>query len=191
MTAKEKILFSITDEAEKKSREIIATAEKEAEYIIKSAELTAKSISENDLKTAKEKSLAVIKNGKSSAQLEKRNKILKFKTEAIETVLGDIPIKLNSYDDAEYFLMLSRLLDKNALDKEGIINLNQRDIARINHIFKKKIKSLGLKISENPADIDGGFILKYGGILINCSFKAMVNENREMLIDNINRILFS
>ena len=191
MTAKEKILFSITDEAEKKSREIIATAEKEAEYIIKSAELTAKSIAENDLKTTKEKSLAVIKNGKSSAQLEKRNKILKFKTEAIETVLGDIPIKLNSYDDAEYFLMLSRLLDKNALDKEGIINLNQRDIARINHIFKKKIKSLGLKISENPADIDGGFILNYGGILINCSFKAMVNENREMLIDNINRILFS
>ena len=54
----------------------------------------------------------------------------------------------------------------------------------------KDIKNASLTISEEAAQIDGGFILKYGEIEENCSFEALFIDSKDELQDKINAFLF-
>ena len=44
-----------------------------------------------------------------------------------------------------------------------------------------------LRYIKGYCNIDGGFILKYGNIEINSSFDAIFDENKEELIDIVNK----
>ena len=46
-------------------------------------------------------------------------------------------------------------------------------------------------VCNTPADISGGFILKYGDIEYNLSVSAVINDKREVLEDKINTVLFA
>ena len=48
-----------------------------------------------------------------------------------------------------------------------------------------------LEISGETRNIDGGFILIYGGIEENCSIDAMFAEKRDELLDQVRKILFA
>ena len=60
--------------------------------------------------------------------------------------------------------------------------------------FREEIKSLAqkkggvLEISGETRNIDGGFILIYGGIEENCSIDAMFAEKRDELLDQVRKI---
>lgn len=63
--------------------------------------------------------------------------------------------------------------------------------------FEKKLQTVLPKDAEltgcskpNPA-IDGGFLLLYGGIEENCTFRALFDDKREELQDLTNQILFA
>ena len=45
-------------------------------------------------------------------------------------------------------------------------------------------------MSDEIRSIDGGFVLVYGGIEENCTFKAMLEASREELHDMVNGKLF-
>ena len=47
-----------------------------------------------------------------------------------------------------------------------------------------------LTVSGETRDIDGGFVLTYGGIEENCSFDALFDSAHEMLQDKVQEILF-
>ena len=47
-----------------------------------------------------------------------------------------------------------------------------------------------LTVSRTPADIENGFVLRYGGIDENCSLRALFEEKRETLQDIVNKILW-
>ena len=47
-----------------------------------------------------------------------------------------------------------------------------------------------LTVSSETRDIDGGFVLTYGGIEENCSFDALFDSAHEMLQDKVQEILF-
>ena len=47
-----------------------------------------------------------------------------------------------------------------------------------------------LTVTEDPAPIEAGFILKYGGIEQNCSFDAVFAGESENLSDKAGRLLF-
>ena len=63
--------------------------------------------------------------------------------------------------------------------------------------FREEIKGLAqkkgdtLEISGEARNIDGGFILVYGGIEENCSIDAMFAEKRDELLDQVRKILFA
>ena len=48
-----------------------------------------------------------------------------------------------------------------------------------------------LHISGDTRDIDGGFVLTYGGIEENCSIDALFDAAHEVLQDKVQEILFS
>ena len=49
--------------------------------------------------------------------------------------------------------------------------------------FEKTVKIFNIKISEKPAEIENGFILTYGLISENCSFRAIIEAERDSLRD--------
>ena len=46
-------------------------------------------------------------------------------------------------------------------------------------------------LSDTFADINGGFILKYGDIQINGELSALIYEKRDVLTDELNKALFN
>lgn len=54
-----------------------------------------------------------------------------------------------------------------------------------------KDKGAVLRISGDTRDIDGGFVLTYGGIEENCSIDALFDAAHEVLQDKVQEILFS
>ena len=63
--------------------------------------------------------------------------------------------------------------------------------------FEKKIAAIAekkggaLTVSQETCDIDGGFLLVYGGIEENCSFTAMFAAEKENLQDKVHTLLFT
>ena len=89
-----------------------------------------------------------------------------------------------------------RLAKKSALPKEGQIHFSRKDLLRLPAGFEAALndalKETGgiLHISDIPKDLDGGFILSYGGIEENCSFDALFDSERDALKDLVYPILF-
>ena len=103
--------------------------------------------------------------------------------------------KPGSISDEEYFDMLKRLCIKNVLEGECEMHLNGYDIGRLPDDFEMSINSEiyekgAVHICVTPADIDKGFILVYGDVEINCTLKAVFDENMDRLKDMLSTALF-
>ena len=98
---------------------------------------------------------------------------------------------LNNLDDNAYFDALYKLAAQ-LRGKTGVLSLNRKDLDRLPSDFTDKVRAAGLEatVSDTPADITGGFILKNGDIEENMDFRALINARRDEIEDFINRELF-
>lgn len=190
MTSSEKILAGIAEDAKDRADEIISEAEKKAEEAagerLAAAEEEAKAIAAAAAKAAE----LTKKTGESAAALLKRDAALSVKRELIESALKATAESINAYGDSEYFDLLLKLIEQNRLDKSGEVILSDRDTARDISAFKKALGRYSLTLSGETAETGGGFILKYGDIIINCGLEAVIREKRDTLTDTLNRELF-
>lgn len=190
MTSSEKILAGITAEAESTAKEIISAAEKKAADIISDRAKEAEKQAEETALIAQKKAALIDSTGDSAAQLVLRDATLKKKRELIEKALSEVIVRINSYDDKAYFDCLLRLSKKNAMSGKGEMLLSARDLLRDKSDFAKALEELSVTLSDTPADINGGFILKYGDIIINCELSAVMREKRDEITDAVNTALF-
>lgn len=190
MTASEKILSGITDEAKEKAAEITAEAEKRAQTLIDAAKSEAEKEAETIKADAEKKAELIRQTGKSSAALARRDASLKCKRELIDKALSFVADTVNGFDDKKYFDFLLKVIGREKLSENGLIMLCEKDLKRDTAAFKESVKNMKLTLSEEPADINGGFILKYGDILINGEISALIHEKRDALIDAVNKELF-
>ena len=190
MTSSEKILAGIVDEAKEKADEIIAEAEKKAEEIIRNETAAADAKAQEIIKEAEKKAALIKSAGESSAQLLKRDKVLSCRRELIDKALDSVIKSIIAYDDAKYFEFCLKLIEKSALKAKGEIFMSSGDLSRDMTGFKEKLPGFNLTLSDTPADINGGFILKYNDILINGELSAVMREKREQLVDTVNGLLF-
>ena len=83
------------------------------------------------------------------------------------------------------------------MEGEGTVYFSQADLDRLPAGLEERLnaavreKNASLKISGESREIDGGFVLSYGGIEENCSFDAIFDSAREHLQDEVGKILFS
>ena len=191
VTGLDKILERITDEAAERADAVIAKAQKDADKVIETATTEASEI----LIEAEEKALKlcsdISERAKSSTELFVRQEVLKKKQEIIEEVINSAYKKLLSLNEENYFNILLKLL-ANCPEKHGELILCKRDKNRITTEFTQKLKSgfPNVKISEDEADIAGGFILRIGAIEENCSFSALFSNEHDKIVDKIYPILF-
>ena len=191
MTSSEKILAGIAEESKAQADKINSDAEKQAADIIAAAMKEAESEAEKIKAEAEKKADLIISSGKSSAELLKRDTALNCRRGLIEKALITVADTVNAYSDRDYFDFLLTLIKKEKLNGKGEVYLSVKDKARDTASFKSELEALGFTLSDNFADINGGFILKYGDIQINGELSALIHEKRDVLTDELNKALFN
>ncbi len=197
MTGLEKIIKAIEVDSQNRADKILAEGKEESDGILssakKEAEITGSKIRENTALETK----AILNRTESSAKLIRRQLILDGKQKLIGEIILKAKNKLTSLSDTEYFDIILQIVKKNAHNEAGIIMFSKTDLERLPQNFLdslevslKDIKNASLTISEEAAQIDGGFILKYGEIEENCSFEALFIDSKDELQDKINAFLF-
>ena len=176
--------------------QILADATTESQTIIEATAQADKVKQQNKTKVE-----ATIANGKvrakSSSDLKKRQAILKAKQEIINGIVDKAYAQILEMEDAAYFEIINKMVAKYALPKTGEICFNAKDLKRLPAGYDKKIAEYAtanggsLTLSDKTVNLDGGFVLIYGGIEENCSIKAMFNSEKEKLADKVNALLFS
>ncbi len=176
----------ITDQAKKEADEILAAARAEADSA--ASEISKKS--DNDVKTVEERA-------KSSADMQKRQAVLKMKQEVISDVIEEAHQRMVDMDIDSYFDLVEKMLKSYARAEKGELFLNERDRGRMPAGFTHKLEAIAkekggeLILSSETRKIDGGFVLSYGGIEENCSIGAMFSGRNDELVDAVNAELFS
>lgn len=197
MTGLEKIIKAIEAEAHSSANRILTEAKEEADKILSLAKEEAKQAVANIAEKPVSEVKAIINRAESGARLIKRQMILDAKQQMINDIILIAKEKLTSLPDTDYFDTILQILKKHAHKMPGVIKFSQADLERLPKQFEKSIntaikgiENASLTISQDSAQLDGGFILVYGDIEENCSFDALLDEAKEELQDKVNAFLF-
>lgn len=195
MTGLDKIVEKILAEAQKNCDEILKDASIEVKKIISDAREKAKSESDRIILEAEKTAARRQAVSKSTAESITRNRYLEIRNAILNDIISAAYLEIEKFSDEEYFSMLKKLCIKNVLRGECEMLLNGYDIGRLPDDFEMSINSEiyergAVHISTVPADIENGFILNYGDIEINCTLKAVFDENMDSLKDMLSTALF-
>lgn len=197
MTGLDKMINQILDEANNSASQILEDARASAEKIMSEAREAA-----NDLqKDWEKKSDADVQNYKervaSSVDLKRRTSILEAKQEIISSIVEKAYDAFVQKTGEEYFQVIREMLKKFVLPQNGEIFFSQKDLDQMPEGFEKEIQEIAaaaggsLKLSGEAKNLDGGFVLAYGGVEENCSFKALFASRKDELQDQVQKVLFS
>ena len=196
MTGLDTILESIRRDGRENADSILKNAQDKASEILErgkaAAALRHDEIMRGVENEARDASGRVI----SAARRREREIILSARQEIISGIIKAAERSLYDLNDEDYFEVIVSLASKRAMPQRGELLLSRRDFERLPPDFEKKLgaalpKGAELTVSAAPdASFEGGFILVYGGIEENCTFKALFDDRREQLQDLANRLLF-
>ena len=189
MTGLDKIINQILDEANNSANEKLEEAKAKAKEIMDKAEAEAKAIEEEISKKSEVES---------SADLKSRTAILEAKQEVIAETMEKAYEKFCSKSDGEYFSTLKNMLEKFVLPQDGEVYFSGEDLKKMPSGFEEEIgkiakeKGGSLTVSKESREVKGGgFILAYGGVEENCSFRALFDSRKDDLQDQIQKVLFA
>lgn len=193
-----KILSRITDDSKIKVDEILAKAKAEANEITLSMKEKVKNECDEITKKTEKEKANILERAEGSKEHKQKQVKLVARREALDEILVSAREKLNTLSEKEYSELLIRAFDKYATknDDTEVKLCFGKDKGKISKETKdmllKKATEKGIKmtLSDKEVNIANGFMLDYGDILENCSFDAMIDQNKEVLEDKINKILF-
>ena len=196
MTGLEKIVNEIKDEATKEAESILATAKAKAAAIKKAAEEEAEQKTAQIAEETGQNVKDVEVSRESAMVLQKRQRTLQTKQAILNETLDAARAELYKLPDEQYFSLLIQLAVKAAEEGSGEMLLNEKDRAKMPASFEKDLNSKlaggkTIAIGAETRPIDGGFVLKYGGVEENCSFSALFDARREEFSDLVRDILFA
>ena len=178
MNGLDKIIAQILDDAKQESLAIQEKAAGEAETTLAAAGEKVKKLEEEQAKSAAQREKSYEERLRSSAALKKRQAILAAKQAIIEEMLAAAHKELLAKPDEAYFAWMEQLLSRFVTERAGEIYVSKRDLERMPDDFPAKIektaqeKGGSLVLKKEPREIDGGFVLVYGGVEENCSAGA-------------------
>ncbi len=196
MAGLNKIIERIAQDSAAKCDSIIFDAQNEATKIKEAATAAANNDKEALIEAANKEAKAIVDMAESGAELDGKKLLLATRVEIIDKAIEAASEKLGNMPEEEYFAAIYALVKKYAQDAEGEMILSQKDLGRLPKDFNKKInadlaKGAKLKVAKEPANISDGFILVYGDIEINCTFDALIAEQRDEIKDELNSIIFA
>ena len=173
----------ILEDAKNRASEIVEAAEKRNSHIINHRVKEANERREKILEKAAAEAEMLKDRVISSAELKIRDEKLSAKQEVMDTVFQMAKDKLSKLDQKEYLgFVVSSLKEIDAEGKPSL--LVQKEKAQ-------QLKELSDKVVlVEDESVGAGFILKYGDIIYNYTFDALVEEIREDLEGEIVQKLF-
>lgn len=139
----------------------------------------------------------IVARAESSAELVKRNGVLSAKSAILDDVFNIAIERIITSDDNQYIdLMVAVAIraaeEMNTVEsKNGTIIMNKNDAAKFG---KRLVEQLSRKnkftLSNEHANIRGGFILRCGDIDVNCSIESIVASIRPSLEPQVINTLF-
>lgn len=197
MAGLDKIISQIKEESRETAARTLAGARVEADQILAEARKDAENQCADIERRSRQAVANILERGRSAAELKKRGSILAEKQDLIGNTISRAKAELKGMETDAYFEMIQKLAVKSAQAGKGELLFSEKDLARMPEGFEDKLnaalsdKGAALHISNATRDIDGGFVLTYGGIEENCSIDALFDSAHETLQDKVQEILFS
>ena len=196
MSGLDEILNIIDEQRIQNEESIIGAANQKAAAIRSEGEQKAQKAYSEQLEKGQTDAKRDFVNACASVDSDMKRKVLDSKVKLIDSAIEATLERLAKLPEDEYFAMLKRLAEQKLRKGSGVIALSANDLKRLPADFETDIRSsaekLGgtLEISKKPADISDGFILSYGLISENCSFRAIIESERDEVRDTAAAKLF-
>lgn len=197
MSGLDKMSRQILDEAVNLADEKVAKAKAKAEEMIKRAGEDAKTQAELLQNKVQEEMKNYAQRIESSGEIQRKQELLRVKQDIISQVVEKSYNKIMDLDTESYFNMIRKMLVKYIQPGQGEICFAKKDLERMPSGFETEIQSIALakesalELSKEARDMEGGFILIYGGIEENCTIRAIFDAQKDELSDKVHRVLFS
>ncbi len=197
MTGLEEMKAAIEEESRVERAEIDRRAQEQAATIGAEAKAAAAARYQEILSDARQACAGELQRAKTGGEMKIKRLLLRTKTELVDETIVMALRQLRELPDADYFTVLQTLACSYARKGEGEMLLSQRDLQRLPAGFadtlNSMLKSQGAQvhIGARAAKIDGGFLLVYGDIEVNCSFEALLEASLEQVKDALSRELFA
>ena len=181
------LIDKILSDAKAQADEVRAQAQKEADEILSAAQNKADKEKAKADEAAKAEAEKAAAKEISSADMKAKKMILQQKQDCLEEILKEAEKTLCSLKGEEYEKVILSMLKNADTDDKSEIIFSSDD----RQTFSLKAKEMGLKVSEETRDIDGGFVVKNGDIEYNYSFKSIISVEREDILQLAAGILFA
>ena len=139
MSGLDKMKAQIIAEAQENAKEILAQAHAQADSIIGEAKVQAEKDARKIIAQAEARAEDSVKRLASSSDMRKRKAVLEAKQEVIREVLEDAYKAVGELDDAAYFTMLEKVLEKYVLPEAGTICFTEKDRKRMPQGYMEKV----------------------------------------------------
>lgn len=192
----DEIISQIKSDAQAEVDNIMADVNKQCDSIREESEIQNAKIAKAENKKSEQASLLEFEKIKSNAEMKMKRELLNAKQRIIANIIDKAYKKIISLPDEEYFEIMLQIAKIYVQPGNGVVRFSSFDLKRIPADFNSKLneiaKSAGgnLQVSGEAVDINGGMILDYGDIEENCTIKALFNNKKEKIQDNINKLIF-
>ena len=196
MSGLDEILNLIEAQQKQSEDSIIKAAENKAAQILHDGDTKAQKAYDEFVKRSSAQAEKDYENACNSVDAEIKRRLLSCKVELIDRAIEETVSKLKEQPDKEYFDMILALTERHIQPEKGVISFGSRDLSRIPSDFESRLSELAgktgsqIRVSDKAEDIEDGFILSYGLISENCSFRSMIESDKESVRDTAATVLF-
>lgn len=191
MKATEGIIEKILSDARVRAGEITDKAELDRAMCEKQTNQWIEDYFATQRKALKREAEEVVERKLTLSKLDKRKIVLSTKQEIIGQILDKVLIKLQSLEKSEYLVLIKKLLEKNAETGDQIVfacdnKIGKKDLEKLDIVKDKK-----LTFCDKTGDFKGGIMLIGKVCDKDLSFKALIDEDKENIINKITVELFN
>ena len=190
------IIAKIEAQSNEECNAVLESAKLQANTILDEAKACAEKESSAILGAAQKKIDVINSKAVSSAELEYKRVLLAKKSELIERVVANAISDISNSSDEVYFEYVKTLILSNALLGTGTLKFSKKDSMRIpagflDSVNKEFSEGKNVVLSDKTFECDGGFIIDYPEIRVDCTFASLAEDKADEIRDEINRVLFS
>ncbi len=184
MAGLDNICEKIISDAKVKADEIVLKAEKQSALI--------KAEGESKRAKIKEETDRILADGEREHKeritalllAREREELLKTENDTIKEIILEAKNRMENLSKTEYFDLLEAIYKLNAEDSDGELLLTKEDRERMDKDFPERLSKIrgSVKLSDETIN-KKGFIIRYGRILLNCTFDAIFEDKQNTFFD--------
>ena len=198
MNGIEKITARIERDARAEIDLINAEADAQCAAILAEAEARAAEVYEKRMESGRRENAVRTERMAAAADMEQRKATLAFKQEMVGEAFAQAITAVSELPQDEYIAFLAALAAEAAITGEEEMVFSASDKASVgsavvkaaNALLKEKKARGTVTLSDDCAEIPGGFIMRSGNIEVNCAVDTLVQLHRAQLSAQVAEILF-